>query len=68
MKVGNILTHHCGDHNVSGTTQASSRAKFKAIRNKLDQKRDSHSVQRHYALRDILQNTDKKLKQLLSKI
>ena len=44
MKVKNTPTHHRGEYNVSGTTQASFLAKFKATPNKLGQKRHRHSV------------------------
>ena len=44
MKVKNTPTHHRGEHNVSGTTQALFLAKFKATRNKLGHKRHRHSV------------------------
>ena len=39
LKSENSSTHHRREHNVSGTTQASFHAKFKATRNKLVQKR-----------------------------
>ena len=44
LKVENTLAHHRGEHNVSGATQATFLAKFKATRNKLGQKRHRHSV------------------------
>ena len=44
LNVENTPTRHHREHNVSGTTQVSFRAKFKATQNKLDQKRQHHSV------------------------
>ena len=44
MKIEYTRTHHRREHNVSETTQASFLAKFKAIRNKLGQKRHRYSV------------------------
>ena len=43
LKVENTPTRHRRKH-VSGTTQASFLAKFKATQNKLGQKRNHHSV------------------------
>ena len=42
MKDENTATHHCRENNVSGTTQDSFRAEFKAISNERDQKGHRH--------------------------
>ena len=66
MKIEYTPTHHRREHNASETTQASFLATFKAIRNKLGQKRHRYSVPETLcALRYIKYN---KLKQLFSKI
>ena len=44
LNVENTQARHHGEHNVSGTTQASFLAKFKATQNKPGQKRQHHSV------------------------
>ena len=44
MKVENTPTQHRGEHDVSGTTEASFLTKLKTARKKLDQKRQCHSV------------------------
>ena len=44
MKIEYTPTHHRSEHNASEATQASFLATFKAIRNKLDQKRHRYSV------------------------
>ena len=56
MKTEYTPTHHRREHNTSEVTQASFLASFKAIRNKLGQKRHRHSVPEtlHYALYRIL--------------
>ena len=67
LKVENTPTHHCRKHKVSGITQTSFLAKFEVSSNKL-KKTPTTVFQRPYALCDVLQNTESKLKQLLSKI
>ena len=44
MKIEYTPTHHRREHNASETTQAQFLATFKAIRNKLGQKRHRYSV------------------------
>ena len=44
MKIEYTPTHHRREHNASETTQAPLLATFKAIRNKLGQKRHRYSV------------------------
>ena len=44
MKIEYTPTHHRREHNASEATQASFRATFKAIRNKLGQKRYRYSA------------------------
>ena len=44
MKIEYTPTHHCREHNASETTQTPFLATFKAIRNKLGQKRHRYSV------------------------
>ena len=44
MKIEYTPTHHCREHNASEATQAPFLATFKAIRNKLGQKRHYYSV------------------------
>ena len=44
MKIEHTPTHHRREHNASETTQAPFLATFKAIRNKLGQKRHRYSV------------------------
>ena len=44
MKIEYTPTHHLREHNASETTQASFLATFKAICNKLGQKRHRYSV------------------------
>ena len=44
MKIEYTPTHHRREHNASEATQASFLATFKAIRNKLGQKRHRYSV------------------------
>ena len=44
MKIEYTPTHHRREHNASEATQASFLASFKAIRNKLGQKRHRSSV------------------------
>ena len=55
MKIEYTPTHHRGEHNASETTQVPFLATFKAIRNKLVQKRHRYSVpERLCALRCII--------------
>ena len=69
VELENTSTHYSREYNVSKTTQASFLAKFNFTRNKLGQKRHRHSVPKTLcALLYIVQNTDNKLKQLLTKI
>ena len=64
MKIEYTPTHHRREHNASETTQALFLATFKAIRNKLGQKRHRYSVPETLcALRYII-----KYMQLFSKI
>ena len=58
FKVENTPTHHHREYNVSGTTQASFLAKFKATQNKLGQKRHHHSVYMIYIIYVIYKYTD----------
>ena len=51
MKIEYTPTHHCREHNASETTQAPFLATFKAIRNKLGQKRHRYSVPETCVLR-----------------
>ena len=44
MKIEYTPTHHRSEHNASEATQASFLATFKAIRNKLGQKRQRYSA------------------------
>ena len=44
MKIEYTATHHHREHNASEATQVSFLAKFKAIRDKLGQKRHHYSV------------------------
>ena len=64
MKDENTPTHHRSKYNVSGTTQATFLAMFKVSSNKLSQKTPPHCGG-HYALCDLLWNTENKLKLLL---
>ena len=69
MKFKSTPTHQRGEHNVSGTTQASFLPKFKATCNKLGHKRHRHSVPKTLCpLPYIIKHRLNKLKQLLSKI
>ena len=55
MKIEYTPAHHRREHNASEATQASFLASFKAIRNKLGQKRHRYSVpETLYALRYII--------------
>ena len=55
MKIEYTPTHHRREYNASEATQASFLASFKAIRNKLGQKRHRYSVpETLYALRYII--------------
>ena len=55
MKIEYTPTHHCREHNASEATQASFLASFKAIRNRLGQKRHRYSVpETLYVLRYIM--------------
>ena len=55
MKIEYTPTHHRREHNASEATRASFLASFKAIRNKLGQKRHRYSAQETlYALRYII--------------
>ena len=57
MKIEYTPTHHRREHNVSEGTQASFLASFKAICNKLGQKRHRYSVpETLYALRYIIKH------------
>ena len=44
LNVQNTPAYHDREHNVSGTTQVSFIAKFKATQNKFDQKRQDNST------------------------
>ena len=55
MKIEYTPTHRCREHNASEATQASFLASFKAIHNRLGQKRHRYSVpETLYALRYII--------------